>query len=118
MTPSTSCRKRRKKSSFRFSTMKELRKARDYKRKKTLSIDEGCSVQKILKYPSKAQKHQDNGKVSNPEDGNLTPELSPVAGGSDDDEEAGEEVEDDSPRVDGTVVRRSIRHNLFECFRH
>ena len=117
VTPSTSCRKRRKKRSFRFSTMKELKKAREYKSKKRLNTEEASSVQKIIKYPLRAQKHQDIGKVSNPEDGNQTPQLNTLVVGSDDDKEAGQEDEDDSPRVDRIVVRRPKPHNLFECSR-
>jgi hypothetical protein len=56
VTPSTSCRKRRKKTSFRFYTMKELKKARGYKSKKKLITEEPSGVQKTLKYPKRAQK--------------------------------------------------------------
>jgi hypothetical protein len=40
VTPSTNCRKRKKRTSFRFSTMKELKKAREYKSKKKLITEE------------------------------------------------------------------------------
>jgi hypothetical protein len=40
VTPSTSFRKRIKKTSFRYSTMKELQKAREYKSKKKLITHE------------------------------------------------------------------------------
>ena len=109
MTPS-SCRKKRKKRSFRFSTMKELKKAREYKSKKKLTIEEGCSVQKILEYP---QKHQDIGKASDSEDGNQTPQVNTMVVGSDEDEEAFQEVEDDSPRAEGTVVCKLITSQSF-----
>jgi hypothetical protein len=70
VTPSTSCRKRRKsKTSFRYSTMKELQRAREYKSKKKLITDEPSSVHKTLEYPKKAQKQQVTKKVAIPEDG-------------------------------------------------
>jgi hypothetical protein len=50
VTPSTSSRKRRYKTSFRFSTMKELKKARVSKKKVV-----GISVKKVLAFPESNQ---------------------------------------------------------------
>jgi hypothetical protein len=50
VTPSTSSRKRRYKTSFRFSTMKELKKARVSKKKVV-----GISVKKVLALPESNQ---------------------------------------------------------------
>jgi hypothetical protein len=113
VTPSTSCRKRRKKRSFRFSTMKELKKAREYKSKKKFITEEPSSLQKILKYPKRAQKQQDSENVTIPEDGYQTPELSRIVVGFDDDKEAGEEDKDDNPRDDEIVVRKSKTSRSF-----
>ena len=107
VTPS-SFRKRRKKRSFRFSTMKALKKAREYKSKKKVT-EEGCSVQKILEYPVIAQKQQDIGKASDGEDGNETPQVISMVLGSDDDEEAFQEVEEDSPCAEETLVWKSLK---------
>jgi hypothetical protein len=56
VTPSTSSRKRRIKSSFTYSTMKELQKAREYKKKPKVTTGEPSSMQKILKYPTRLEK--------------------------------------------------------------
>ena len=50
VTPCTSSRKRRYRSSFRFSTMKELKQARESKKKAV-----GINVQKILTFPEMNQ---------------------------------------------------------------
>jgi hypothetical protein len=50
VTPSTSSRKRRYKTSFRFSTMKELKRARMSKKKVV-----GISVKKVLAFPESNQ---------------------------------------------------------------
>jgi hypothetical protein len=50
VTPSTSSRKKRYKTSFRFSTMKELKRARESKKKAI-----GISVKKTLTFPKKNQ---------------------------------------------------------------
>jgi hypothetical protein len=107
VTPSTSCRKRRKRTSFRFSTMKELKKAREYKSKKKVITEEPCGVQKTLRDPKRAQKQQDSEKVAHPADGYQTPEQHILVEGGDDEEEAREEGEDDNPRDDEIEVRVS-----------
>jgi hypothetical protein len=53
ITPSTNTRKKRFKSSFRYSTMKELKKAREYKRAMKKSSDEPSSVTKTLRVVKK-----------------------------------------------------------------
>ena len=93
--------------------MKELKKAREYKSKKKLTIEEGCSVQRILKYPLRAQKQQDIGKASDSEDGDETPQVISMVVGSDDDEEALQEVEDDSPSAEETLVCKSRNSQSF-----
>jgi hypothetical protein len=105
--PSTSCRKKRKRTSFRFSTMKELKKAREYKSKKKVITKEPSGVQKTLKYPKRAQKQQDFEKVAHPGDGYQTPEHHILVVGGEDEEEVGEEGEDDNPRDDEIEVRVS-----------
>jgi hypothetical protein len=105
VTPSTNCRKRKKRTSFRFSTMKELKKAREYKSKKKLITKEPSGVQKTLKYPKRAQKQQDSKKVAHPWDGYQIPEQRILVVGGEDEEEAREEGEDDNLRDDEIEVR-------------
>lgn len=113
-TPSRTSRKRRKKRSFRFSTMKELKRGREYKSKKKLNIEEPSSVQKVLEYPARANELQDSLTVSESQDGFQTPNLSTVVAGSDEDHGNDEEEDDEegfgdeSPSADRAVVRRSI----------
>ena len=111
--PSSSCRKRKKKRSFRYSTMKELKRAREYKSKKNLITKEPSSVLKALTFPKRGEAQQDSGKISTLEDGYLTLEESTRAAGTDDDEEASEMDEDDNPRADMTVVRKSKTSRSF-----
>ena len=116
VTHSTSCRKRRKRRSFRFSTMKELKKAREYKSKMKPIGGEASSVQMILELPQGSQLQQDLVTVSNCQDGYHTPHSSTVVVESDDDEGAGDEDEDDNPRAEITVVSESF-FNCSPCAR-
>jgi hypothetical protein len=59
VTPKTNNRKRRRKSSFRYSTMKELKNAREYKKSVKKSSDEPSNVAKTLEYPRKLMKKLD-----------------------------------------------------------
>ena len=113
VTPSSSCRKRRKKRSFRYSTMKELKRAREYKSKKNLITKEPSSMLKVLTYPKRAEIEQGSNKISTPEDGYQTLEVSTRAVGTDDDKEVGEMDEDDNLRADKTVVRKSKTSRSF-----
>jgi hypothetical protein len=76
--PSSSCRKSRRKTSFRYSTMKELQKAREYKSKKKLVTSDPSIVQKTLKYPTRAQKQQDTEIDEVHEEGYQTPTQCPL----------------------------------------
>ena len=99
--------------------MKELKKAREYKSKKKLIIEEPSSVQKVLEYPARAQHLQGSLTVSDTQDGFQTPIFSTVVVGPDDDEGLGEEEDDDeeagdegfgdeNPRAERAVVRSSL----------
>jgi hypothetical protein len=67
--PQTSIRKRQKKSSFRYSTMKELKKAREYKKSAKKNADEPDSVAKTLRYPRRVSKKSNTVIKSSPEEG-------------------------------------------------
>jgi hypothetical protein len=76
VSPQTSSRKRRKKSSFRYSTMKELKKAREYKKSAQKNADEPDSVSKTLRYPRRVSKKSNTVIISSPEEGFRTPSPS------------------------------------------
>jgi hypothetical protein len=65
-TPSTSTRKRRYKTSFRFSTMKQLESAREYK-------SSASNVTKVAKVPKRALKLPKSISESDEQDGLQTP---------------------------------------------
>jgi hypothetical protein len=73
VSPQTSTRKRRKKSSFRYSTMKELKKAREYKKSSQKNGNEPNSVAKTLRYPRRVSKKSNIVVISSPEEGFMTP---------------------------------------------
>jgi hypothetical protein len=71
-TPSTSTRKRRYKTSFRFSTMKQLESAREYKRM-LRSESSASNVTKVAKVPKRALKLPKSISESDEQDGLQTP---------------------------------------------
>ena len=70
-------------------------------------------MQKILKYPKRAQTQQESGKISTPKDGYQTLEMNTLVVGTDDDEEASEKDKDDNPRANKIVVRKSKTSQSF-----
>jgi hypothetical protein len=75
VTPSTSSRKRRYKTSFRFSTMKELKRARESKKKAV-----GISVKKTLTFP---EKNQEMGSIAGSMTGDGISEIEEEKDGED-----------------------------------
>jgi hypothetical protein len=73
VSPPTYTTKRRKKSSFRYSTMKELKKAREYKKSTQKNGNEPNSVAKTLRYPRRVSKKSNTIVISSPEEGFETP---------------------------------------------
>ena len=73
VTPQTSTRKKRKKLSLRYSTMKELKKVREYKKSMKKSTNEPNSIAKTLRYPTRLTKKSNTMIISSLEEGFKTP---------------------------------------------
>jgi hypothetical protein len=108
ITPQSSARKRRKRSSFRYSTMKELKKAREYKSAKKSTIEPN-SVAKTLRYPRRLSKKSDTVIISSPEEVFKTPSPSKVV-------ETVRTVEPESNRGVNPEVRAQYLHCFFIFF--
>jgi hypothetical protein len=71
--PSTSIRKKRYKSSFRYSTMKELQNASEYKRSSKKDSSDPNNVKKTLKFLKRLLKMSETIMECNEQEGLRTP---------------------------------------------